>query len=207
MTAATAPIAEPQVQAQPSATDVTKNDRFAAVLVIAAVVMMVLCGLVIKGQSASDTWTFTNKEAGIDASYPAGWLVDQGPLYVARIRNPKARPYKTQFMLTVVPAGGETSVRNVLDSLTLQRSVDLPAYRVLDVEQFESGGAPVTQMNFVYVETDPNPFIERLPVVVRGVDRVVLDGNRAIIISYMAEQSVFESGLPAFERFIASLRY
>jgi hypothetical protein len=62
-------------------------------------------------------------------------------------------------------------------------------------------------MEFVFVETDPNPFIERLPVVVRGLDRVVLDGNRAVIVTYMAEEASFSENFLAFERFVASLRY
>src|SRR5688572_24797401 len=195
------------IHATEATTEITKNDRFSFVLVIVTVVIMVALGLLIKQQSAAGTWSFSDTESGIEAQYPVGWLVEEGSTYVARIRDPKSRPFKTQFVLTVVPAGGQTAIRNVLDSLTLQRSVDLPAYRVLNVEELDQGGFTVTQMNFVYVETDANPFIERLPVVIRGIDRVILDGNRAIIASYMADEATFESQLIVFERFVASLRY
>lgn len=190
-----------------ASSEITKNDRFSFVLVIATFVVMVSVGLLIKQQSAAGTWSFSDTESGIEAQYPVGWLVEEGSTTVARIRDPKARPFKTQFVLTVVPAGGQTAIRNVLDTLTLQRSIDLPAYRVLQVENFDQGGFTVTQMDFVYVQTDPNPFIERLPVVVRGMDRVILDGNRAIIASYMADEATFDAQLITFERFVASLRY
>jgi hypothetical protein len=190
-----------------AASEITKNDRFSFVLVIVTFVVMFTIGLLMKQQSAAGTWPFSDTESGIEAEYPVGWLVEEGTTYVARIRDPKSRPFKTQLMLTVVPAGGQTAIRNVLDSLTLQRSVDLPAYRVIQVQEFDEGGFTVTQMDFVYVQTDPNPFIERLPVVVRGIDRIILDGNRAIIASYMADESTFETQLTTFERFVASLRY
>jgi hypothetical protein len=164
-------------------------------------------GLLLRQTSQGTTWSYQNAEAGIEAQYPAGWLADEAGTYLARIRDPKARPFKTQYLLTVVPAGGQTSVRNVLDSLTLQRSVTLPAYRVISVEQTQQGEQLVTRMEFVFVDADPNPFIERLPVVVHGIDRIVLDGNRAIIATYMAENTTFDANREGFERFVASLRY
>lgn len=190
-----------------AASEITKNDRFSFVLVLFTFLIMISIGMVIKQQSSLGTWPYVDTESGIEAQYPVGWLVEEGTTYVARIRDPKARPFKTQFMLTVVPTGGQTAIRNVLDSLTLQRSVDLPAYRVLQVQEIQQEGLTVTQMDFVYVQTDPNPFIERLPVVVRGIDRVIIDGNRAIIASYMADETTFESQLIVFERFVSSLRY
>lgn len=194
-------------QIEEAASDLTKNDRFSAVLVVIVFAIALALGLLIQRQSIGETWAYINQEAGIESAYPAGWLTDEEGSYVVRIRDPKARPYKTQYQITVVPAGGQTSVRNVLDNLTLQRSVSLPAYRVLSVEERNTGTESVTQMEFVFVETDPNPFIERLPVVVRGLDRVVLDGNRAVIVTYMAEEAGFSENLLAFERFVASLRY
>jgi hypothetical protein len=187
--------------------DTTKNDRFSSVLVVIVAAVAITLGLLLRQTSQGTTWSYENAEAGIEAQYPAGWLADEDGSYLARIRDPKARPFKTQYLLTVVPAGGQTSIRNVLDSLTLQRSVTLPAYRVISVEQIEQGEQVITRMEFVFVDSDPNPFIERLPVVVHGIDRIVLDGNRAIIATFMAENTTFEVNLEGFDRFVASLRY
>jgi hypothetical protein len=200
-------IALDQEKVTTSTGDVTKNDRFSAVLVAIVAAVSLTLGLVLRQTSQGTTWTYENAEAGIQAQYPAGWLADEDGIYLARIRDPKARPFKTQYLITVVPAGGQTSVRNVLDSLTLQRSVNLPAYRVISVEQIEQGDQVITRMEFVFVDADPNPFIERLPVVVHGIDRIVLDGNRAIIATLMAENTTFEANREGFERFVASLRY
>lgn len=185
----------------------TRNDRFAEALVVIITLTALAFGLLLRQSNSSQTWQYVSREAGIEALYPAGWLVDEGGNYVARIRDPKARPFKTQFVISSIPASGQTSVRNVLDSLTLQRSIDLSAYRVLSVEQIDVDGVSQTRMTFAYVDADPNPFIQRLPVVVIGTDTVILDGNRALVITYMSDQESYDDNLPAFQRFLASLRY
>jgi len=187
--------------------DVTRNDRFSAILVVLVSIGAFGIGLFLRQQASGQTWLYTNPEAGIEARYPAGWLSDESGTYLARLRDPKARPFKTQFVLSVFPAGGQTSIRNIVDTVTLQRSVTLPAYRVLNINRIGSGDQAVTQMDFVFVDEDPNPFIERLPVVVRGTDRIVLDGNRAIVATFLSEQSSYTDNLPLFDRFMASLRY
>lgn len=187
--------------------DLTRNDRFAEVLVAILAVAALILGLSLRQQNMSQTWRYENREVGIEALYPAGWLVDEGGDYVVRIRDPYARPFKTQYQIRIVPAGGQTSIRNVLDSLTLQRSTDLAAYRVFSVDEVPVGGAMLTQMNFAFVDADPNPFIQRLPVVVRGMDVVIRDGDRAIVVTYMAADDAFEENRVAFEHFLASLRY
>lgn len=184
----------------------TRNDRFGSILVLVITALALTLGLLLRQSTSNQTWTYTSRQAGIEALYPAGWLVDERGDYVVRIRDPKARPFKTQFVVTIVPAGGATSVRNVLDSLTLQRSADLSAYRVLSIKEINAG-IILTEMNFAYVEADPNPYIQRIPVVVLGRDIVILDGDRAIVITYMADQSSFEDNLQVFQRFLVSLRY
>ncbi len=185
----------------------TRYDRFSAILVAAIAVAAIGLGLLLKQQTTTETWLYESRTAGIAARYPAGWLLDERGSYVARIRDPKARPFKTQYVITVVPIGGETSVRNVLDSLSLQRSTDLSAYRVLHVEQSARGSVTLTRMNFAFVDADPNPFIQRLPVVVLGEDTVILNGNRAIVVTYMADKDTYAADRAAFDRFLASLRY
>lgn len=186
---------------------ITRNDRFSAILVVMITAAALGLGLIIKQSSSTDTWPYESRETGIAANYPAGWLADESGNYAVRVRDPKARPFKTQYVITVVPMGGQTSIRNVLDGLTLQRSIDLPAYRVLDIEEIKTGGITLTQMNFAFVDADPSPFIQRLPIAVLGTDILILDGNRTIIVTYMSDKETFEANRPSFERFFSSLRY
>lgn len=185
----------------------SRHDRFAVLAVILITVTAVGLGILLIKGTSSQVWTYESREAGIETVYPAGWLTDEQGNYVVRIRDPKARPFKTQFILQVVPTGGITSVRNILDGLTLQRAADLSAYRVLNVIETGIDGQALTEMNFAFVDADPNPFIQRLPVVVLGRDIVILDGERAIIVTYMADQASFDEDLPRFERLLDTLQY
>lgn len=185
----------------------TRNDRLSIFLVFFLAAVAVAAGVFIRQQTSNQTWFYESRTSGISANYPAGWLVDERGDYVARIRDPRSRPFKTQFTIAVAPASGQATIRNVLDSLNIQRSADLAAYRVLRIEKVSSSRSAYTQMSFAYVDADPNPFIQRLPVVVLGLDFVIQDGNRAIIVTYMADQNTFDSERPTFNRFFASIRY
>ena len=185
----------------------TRNDRLSAILVVLLTLAAVALGIVLRQRASGQEWTYISRAAGIEATYPAGWLTDEGEDYVVRMRDPKARPFKTQYQIATVPAGGETSIRNVLDGLTIQRSTDLAAYRVLSVQDITVGEMTFTRMNFSFVDADPNPFIQRLPTVVLGTDIFIRDGDRVVVVTYMADEDTFDEGYDSFERFLNTLRY
>jgi hypothetical protein len=187
-----------------SARTVLRNDRYASVLTVLVTVVALALGMLLRQSQLNSTISFVDRTAGVQTRYPSNWLLDTEGNYVMRVRDPAARPFKTTYMIRVIPASPQTSVRNVLDSLTLQRSSELAAYRVLSVQQTSE---QVTQMDFAFVDTDPNPFLQRLPAVVLGTDLVVLDGNRAIVVTLMASENVYARELPRFQRFFAALSF
>jgi len=187
--------------------DSTRNDRFSSFLVIAITVASIGLGSGILQSSRNQTWPYENRESGIEGRYPAQWLVDERGDYIAQIRDPRARPFKTEYVLRSIPLSEDSTIRNVLDNLTLQRSTTLPGYRVLDISERNLGDKRITEMYFVSVSTDTNPYVERLPIVVLGLDRVIQDGNRAIVVTFLSDQESFDSNLPEFDQFMASLRF
>src|SRR5690606_25656560 len=100
----------------------TRNDRLSAILVVLLTLAAVALGIVLRQRARGEEWTYISVAAGVDATCPAGWLIDEGEDYVVRMRDAKARPFKPQYQISTVPAGGGTSIRNVLDGLTIQRS-------------------------------------------------------------------------------------
>jgi hypothetical protein len=185
----------------------TRNDRFSLVVVISIIAVQLAAGWLLTRQTQAQTWTYISREAGIEAQYPANWLANEQGDYVVRLRDPLTRPFKTQFVVSIIPAGGQTSIRNALDGLTIQRAASLSAYRVLNVSEVAVNGQSYTQLDFSFVDTDPNPFIQRLPAVVLGRDMVIRDEDRIIILTYMAEQTVFDERFDDFQRFITSMTY
>ncbi len=194
-------------QPETSSSGVTRNDRFNNVLTIIIFVAAIVLGLLLYTSDASEVRLYTSQQAGIEALYPAGWLIDEEGDYIVRLRDPAARPFKTQFIVRVVPASETTAVRNILDELTIQRSIDLSAYRVLNVESTTVGGVEQTRMSFVFVDADPDPFSQRVPAIVQGVDIVIVDDGRALVITFMAGEANYAENLGDFQTFLASLRY
>jgi hypothetical protein len=185
----------------------SRTDRYGEILALVLAVAGIAFGLFQQQQRQSTTWLYESRQAGLSVRYPAGWIVEEGRTSIVRMRDPKSRPYKTQYSITAIPTGSQSSARNILDSITLQRSKDLSAYRVLNIEPVTVNGNIMTEVEFAFVESDPNPFLQRLPVVVRGVDIVVLAGNRAIIVSFMSDSNTYERNRVRFDRFVESLRY
>ncbi len=187
---------------------IPRTGRWANWLALGATLAALFAGLLVRDGVLSEAVYYEDPSAGIAALRPAEWLVDREGDYVFRLRDPAGRPFKTTLQVAVMTIGPDAAGRNVLDALTLQRSARLSGYRVLSIhdEGITTGGA-VAEMRYAYVESEPAPFLETLPVVVVGVDVVFFKSNQAIIASYIARADEFDRYYFHFERFLRSLRF
>jgi hypothetical protein len=95
----------------------------------------------------------------------------------------------------------------ILDALALERAGQVAAYKALKTEQVVVGGETVTRRTFTYVHVDSNPYVDRLPVVVRGVDLALRDGDRVIVVTFLAGVDDFDGHYRYFRAFLESLRF
>lgn len=186
----------------------TTQERWANWIALGVTLLALFGGILIRDSVILETVFYEDPSAGISARRPAGWLVDRGEDYVFRLSDPKARPFKTALQVTVLPVGPDATGRNALDLLSLRRSTQLSGYRVLSVrDSVNTARGPASAMRYAYVASEANPFLETLPVVVRGVDVVFFKSNQAIIASYQANLDRFDDEYFRFEQFVASLRF
>jgi len=183
------------------------RDLLSGALVVVISAAAIGMGLFVRQLSTTQTWFYESRAGGVTVRYPAGWLVEEQSNNLVKFLDPQSRPFKTQFVITVVPTGVRADVRTALDRITLQRSRELAAYRILGIAGFADRSAQQTRISFAFVDTDPNPYIERLPIVVFGEDIIFVDGNRAIVLTYMASQQGDGFVKQSFEQFVASLRF
>jgi hypothetical protein len=94
----------------------------------------------------------------------------------------------------------------VLDALALERAGQVVAYRTLGTDQVLVGGETATRRDFTYVHVDHNPYVDRLPVVVRGTDLALRDGGRIIVVTFLASVDDFDAHYRYFRTFAESLR-
>jgi len=186
----------------------TRTQRWASILTVALALIGLGIGFLMKDQIISATVPFRDLAAGILARYPQGWLLDTEGDYVFRVRDPEAPRFLTTLQVQVIPIGEDAAARNILDDLTLKRAQTLAAYSVLRaMPDTLPDGDPTTRVEYVFVATDANPFLEPVPVVVYGVDMVTLKRGQAIIVTFRVEAERFEDEAWRLEQFLASLEF
>lgn len=180
-----------------------RNQRWNSYLVIAAAAAMLFLGLTLRNNALNATQTFEDLEAGIRAQLPANWLIDtQTDEYVVRAQDPYALPFKTTLQIAVMPVGPDATPNLVLDVLNLDRAPRFSTYREISRADTTLRDNLAKRMTYTYVQYERNPFQASLPIVVQGIDVVVLRRGQAVILTYREESSAFDANLPRFERLL-----
>jgi hypothetical protein len=184
----------------------TLRQRWAHVFTLLIAVVLLLFGLNLRNNILNATSTFFSTQAGVEAQYPQGWLLDTNGDYVFRVRDMTRTGYKTTIQVAVRPVGPDSTERNVAERLGLDRATGLTAYQPLGTEPYTASDDLMGQaLTYTYVSQQSSPFLEGIPSVVRGFDVITISGGQAIIITFRADESLFEAELPRFERFLRSL--
>ncbi len=193
---------------QPSGV-ITQRQRWSHYFVFIYALFALFIGLNLRATTLDATVPYVNTQVGIRAFYPERWLIDTSGDYVFRVRDIAQVGFKTTIQVDVQPVTLNTSARNLLDTLTLNRSNSLSGYTVL------SSGEPYTlpneqeaiAMRYVYVSTADNPFLESVPTVVEGMDILAIRRGQAIIVTFLSDASSFDDNLTIFERFLDDLEF
>jgi hypothetical protein len=186
----------------------TARQRWSHYFVLIYGVFALFVGFNLRESTLSASLPYVNSAAGIRAYYPQNWLIDTSGDYVFRVRDLTATGFKTSITVDVQPVTLTTSARNLLDSLTLNRSQTLSAYNVLSTEPYLlPGERQATAMTYAYVASESNPFLESLPIVVRGLDIIAIQGGQAIVVTFLSDASTYDVNLPLFQRFLNDLEF
>jgi hypothetical protein len=190
--------------------DAAENRRITLsnIVTVAFVVVLLGWGWIMRGGAVNATVPFRDEINGINAQIPANWLLTEKEAgIVFRVEDPQARPFKTTIQISLQVVGDDAEARNIVDLLKLQGPLQLSGYRALSEETFKIGEDDAVRINYAYVSQELNPFLESLPIVVRGEDVVVLRGNQAVIITFRDADQSFDAHYFYFENFLATLEY
>jgi hypothetical protein len=189
--------------------ELTQRQRWSHYFALLFGLAALVIGLNLYVSNLNAATLYTNVQVGISAEYPANWLIDSSPGdYVFRVRDPAQADFKTTFQVAVSPVGPTSTARNILDALSLNRAPTLDGYRVLLVEPYLlPDESEAVAMSYVFVATEPNPFLESLPVVVEGLDILTVKRGQAIVITFLSDSRVYNQNLEIFEQFLRSLSF
>jgi hypothetical protein len=184
----------------------TLTQRWNSYLALAMAAAVLFVGITLRDDTLNATQTLENLEAGVRAQVPRGWLLDtQSSEYVFRAEDPDALPFKTVLQVSVLPVGPDATPNLVLDILNMQRAPRYSTYREISRTDETLRGEPAKRLTYAYTQDERNPFQATVPLVVQGVDVVVLRRGQAVIITYREERSAFEDHLYRFENLLRTV--
>lgn len=184
------------------------RQRWNHYLVLIFGVVGFMIGLNLRDSALNTTTIYNNVQAGISASYPEIWLLDENGDYIFRVRDASTAGFKTTIQVDARPVSPTASTRGILDSLTLNRAQTLAAYTVLSERPYMlPNEVEAVAMSYTFVSSELNPFLQGVPTVVRGLDVLTIRRGQAIIITFLSNAATYEKNLPVFNRFISSLEF
>jgi len=186
----------------------TRVQRWANYVTVIMGVLGLFVGFNLRDSALNATSTYVNTQAGIQATYPRNWLLDQSGDYVFRVRDMAQRGFKTSIQIGVRPVSSDNTERNVLDALILSRVQPLTGYTPIGVEPYilpdESTAIWVTS---TFVDTLSDPFLQAVPTSVEMVDVITIKRGQAIIITFQSDAQFYEQNLPIFQQFLNDLEF
>lgn len=184
-----------------------RRDRWADWAVIALVTVALILGWALREATLFRTMPFTLDEAEITGQCPANWVRETGDDPLLQARDPLGGEFDPVLALRSRPLAAEVEAVMALDALALERAQRTAAYQSLDTVQVLVDGKVATKRTFAYVHTDTNPYVDRLPVVVRGSDLALRDGGRVVIVTLLSAADDFEAYQRHFQTFAKSLEF
>ncbi len=189
-----------------TATAPSLGDRYAQWTVALLAVLALLAGWMLKAGVENRSVGF--EADGVSAQAPAGWLrMAGGETELLHAANPASDGFGTTYVIDTVPVPANATGGDVASLLSLSRGQALTGFRVLDQFEVTVDGRAAYRMSFAYVETHPDATHDELPSVVQGIDFIFLDGSRAVVVTYMADESAYEADYGRFRRFLSSVKF
>ena len=179
---------------------------------IAITYIVMVCGFALgvnqRESALNQASIYNNLEAGLAARYPARWLLEESGSYVFRVRDMAHLGFKTVIEVSTSPVGPDTTERNILDQLSLQRSQVLTDYTVLGYDTYLlADGSAAVSMSYSFVARDASPFLEGVSSIVNALDILTIRRGQALIISFRADESIYRAELETLRWFVQHLEF
>lgn len=179
---------------------------------IAITYFVIVCGFALgvnqRESTLNQASVYNNLEAGLTALYPSRWLLEESGSYVFRVRDMAHLGFKTVIEVNTSPVGPDTTERNILDQLSLQRSQVLIDYTVLGYDTYRlADDSAAVSMSYSFVSRDTSPFLEGVSSIVSALDILTIRRGEALIISFRADESIYQAELETLRWFVQHLQF
>ena len=183
------------------------GDRFAEITVVLVTLIALTAGWFFKSSVENASVTF--EAQGITAEAPKGWLQAgaEGDILLRTV-DINSNGFGATYIVRQIAITSEATTSEVASLLTLEHAQNLTAFRMLDQQEVKDiNGRDAYMINYVFVESNPDVTHADIPSVVRGKDLVYLNGDRAIVISFQADENNYDIDLGRFYIFLKSIQF
>jgi len=166
-----------------------RHDRWVNITVIAVFAVALLLGWRVK--AAAENRAVEVQVEDLKLRYPEGWVrAEVEPPLVLQVQDRMARGFATTLSVQrrPLPPDLPKPLAAVHQTLNLERARLWNGYRELAEEPVTVDGRAGTRVTFAYVETNPNPFLQTLPVVMRGEDYLFQQDDQAYVFTLTAAE-------------------
>ncbi|GAB4500412.1 MAG: hypothetical protein OHK003_20640 [Anaerolineales bacterium] len=183
------------------------GDRFAEITVVLVTVIALTAGWFYKSSVENASVPF--EAEGITAETPKGWLQSESTdSELLRTVDINSSGFGATYIIRQVVITSEATASEVASLVALEHAQNLLAFRILDQQEvIDINGRNAFIIEYVFVESNPDVTHAAIPSVVRGTDFVYLNGNRAVVVSFQADEKNYDRDLGRFHRFLESIKF
>ena len=183
------------------------GDRFAEITVVLVTLVALTAGWFFKSSVENAAVPF--EAEGITAKAPKGWLQAgaEGDILLRTV-DINSNGFGATYIVRQIAITSDATASEVASLLTLEHAQNLTAFRMLDQQEAKDiNGRDAYMINYVFVESNPDVTHADIPSVVRGKDLVYLNGDRAIVVSFQADENNYDLDLGRFYIFLESIQF
>jgi hypothetical protein len=183
------------------------GDRFAEITVVLVTLIALTAGWFFKSSVENAAVPF--EAEGITAEAPKGWLQAgaEGDILLRTV-DINSNGFGATYIVRQIAITSDATTSEVASLLTLEHAQNLTAFRMLDQQEAKDiNGRDAYMINYVFVESNPDVTHADIPSVVRGKDLVYLNGDRAIVVSFQADENNYDLDLGRFYIFLESIQF
>jgi len=187
----------------------TRRDRWSDWAVIALLVVALLVGWAVMAAARGQRATLADPAAGLTVDYPQDWLVQSSEDVAFRAVDPHSGAWPTTYEVRLAPIDAGVpltpALTMLLNNVSLTRAQQSTAYHLLELAPGdEVDGQPTMEATYVYVAEGDDPFVQRMPAVMLGLDVALAHDGQAAVLSLVAPEDSFEEAERSFRSFVRS---
>lgn len=183
------------------------GDRFAEITVLLVTLAALTAGWFFKSSVENASIPF--EAQGVRADAPKGWLQSStdGDVLLRTV-DINSTGFGATYTIHQIAITSEATASEVASLVAFEHAQDLLAFRMLNQQEVEdSNGRKAYMIEYVFVASNPDLTHNDLPSVVRGQDLVYLNGDRALVVSFQADEKNYDLDLVRFHTFLKSIKF